>query len=973
MAANTEEFDLFFPLGEVNPQGWLNDFITPQLMRKKESVAYTLLYNNYALSTSPSVSSIKNVLNNEELFNLFIEANERKFKNEEKFVFINGKYSDILENNLSTNHFSSGNSQDLKEYILFMNSIKPFQMAFIQPYVRLYYGWKDDPKNKKSNFKFIEFPFSQYFDLNSILSNPNAFLEGSGIKSISNDIQFNLGTKKNCNININYFFSNMNILTRKIEVNKNKKDNQTSEDQPKYGFSFMKLFSNIGIKKEVLKLEYGYYVDPALESQHQIPLKICNFINTREVKKFGLLKTSHNFKFNKEGGVEISVTYVNLAEAFFESDNNIAIPNDSSSNQRIMGRLKAKSAGSLNLFQDYNKNREKLEEVKEKIQNLLMYQIKEPEKISKGQDTKEDLKRIKQKKIDALRQEEVEISKNLSLIKRQMTPYFKDVFITSIKDNFDLYSISFNTKKDDKSKSYLFNSSLNLISPKDGKEIKMCDLSSKQYNVDDFFRKESIPESVKSRLESILNRIFNTPREHINSDKRTGHIVFFPLRALIRVAYQMVNEDKNGDHLQIPSILFGNLTSRIYDKTFNINTGNILIELNYFQKWMHEKFYSKGFLDISFGQFIKEVIDDLVPEALYRNKTYPQNTTRITIQDYNPSFYIAKGWESFGVKNLVEENASDEYMKLFAQSVVSNNYDDSRFEPLIIYSKLNISTTKETTANNFSVSTSRQLELNESDDAARGIPHLIIGSDGGMFLNADFQQIDLKGLRSGIALQALTDDNSSYFFYQYSISAEVFGSSIFNHGSIICIPTPPLGLAGSDYDIGVVGYYKVKGLKDSIDANGTYKSVVSGDWFWSGGRYGKNGKPTTENDNKGKKITEILDYVPANTYDPASYIDLLIKTDIKTLTNFGIKTNKQTTKGNKKKPKEEKIKKPQDYTEGDISKRPSPSKPKTPSVPAGQSVIPKKCPAGSQAVGEDNNGNPICVDNNGKPVPSVPK
>jgi hypothetical protein len=238
-----------------------------------------------------------------------------------------------------------------------------------------------------------------------------------------------------------------------------------------------------------------------------------------------------------------------------------------------------------------------------------------------------------------------------------------------------------------------------------------------------------------------------------------------------------------------------------------------------------------------------------------------------------------------------------------------------------MYSKLNISTMKDTTANNFSVSTSKELQLNELDDAARGIPHLVIGADGGMFLNADFQQIDLKGLRSGIALQAMTDDNSSYFFYQYSLSAETFGSSIFKHGSIICIPTPPLGLAGSDYDIGIVGYYKVKGLKDSIDANGSYKSVVSGDWFWAGGRYGKNGKPVTENDNKGKKVSQILDYVPADAYDPAAYIDLLIKTDIKTLTNFGIKTNKQTTKGNKNKSKEPKTNKPQDYKEKENSKK----------------------------------------------------
>jgi len=913
--ANTEEFNLFFPFNELNPEGWLNDFITPQIMRNKESVAYSLLYNDFSKIIDNSAEPIKTILEKEKLFEAFLNANKNKFKNEEKFVFLNGKYSDILENNISTGHLAASNRDDLKDYILFMNGIKPFQMAFIQPYVKLYYGWKDNPKNKNEQFKFVEFPFSQYFELDKILSNPNAFMEGSGIKNVTNDIQFNLGTKKNCNISISYFFSNMNILTRKIPM-------KEGEPEPKYGFSFMKLFSNIGIKKEVLKLEYGYYVDPGLEHQHQIPLKICNYINTREVKKFGLLKTSHNFKFNKEGGVDISVTYVNLAEAFLDSDNNITIPADSSSNKQLINELKAKSAGAVTLLSEYNQNKLKLEETKEKIENLLLYQIKDAEKVKKGQDSIEDLQKTKKKRLENLRNLETEISKNLSLVKRQLVPYFKDVFVKTLQNNFDLYSISFNTKKDDKLKSYSLNASLNLISPDDGREIKFCDLASKEYKLDDFFRKDTIPENVKNKMEGILNRLFNTPREHINSDKRSGHIVFFPLRALIRAAYQMINEEVNQEQLYVPTILFGNLTARVYDKTYNINAGNILIELNYFQRWMHNKFYNKGFVDISFGHFVKELIDDLVPEVLYRNKTYPQNTTRITVQDFNPSFYIKKTWNNTNSKWFLEHtDPNSAFMAEFASNIRNNFYDDKNSEPLIVYSKLNISTLKETTANNFSVSNTRELQLNEAEDAKNGIPHLIIGSDGGMFLSADFQQIDLKGLRSGIALQAMTDENSSYFFYQYSLSAETFGSSIFNHGSIICIPTPPLGLAGSEYDIGIVGYYKVKGLKDSIDANGSYKSVVSGDWFWSGGRYGKNGKPTTENDNKGQKLSQILDYIPADTYDPASYIDLLIKTDIKTLTNFGLNTNKQKTKGNKNKPKEPNVKKPQDYSEKENAKK----------------------------------------------------
>lgn len=901
--SNTQELNLFFPLNHLNPMGWLNDFVTPQIMKDKNSIVYSMLYKNYENSMKQEVKDkIKEILEKTEsksedeksLFSNYITTNTKKFEAEKEFLYINGGYSDILENNISTRNLADGEETDTRKYLEFMNTIQPYQMAFFQPYMRLFYGWKDDPKNKNEKFQFIEFPFSQYFDLDTILSAPNAFMEGSGVKNINVETQFTIGTKRNSKISINYYFSNMNILTRKLEP--------PPGTNPKYGFSFMKLFSNIGIKKELIVLEYGYHVDPQLTSQHGIPEEICVLINSRETKKFGILKTGHNFKFNKEGGVEISVNYVNLAEAFLQSDNNIMIPTaEKFASAGIINRnVFKRSPGALQLVNQYKQQKEKLAKIKEDIEDITLAQRNNPERIDRNNSSLNDFLRQKKRRIDNLRKQEIETNKSINTFKRQMVPYFKNLFLDIITSNYDLYSISFNTKKDQESKKYSLNSDFNLISPFTGKEIKIADLSAKEYSVNDFFTSNSISTKVIDNMENILNRIFNAPRGLNNSDNKENHILFFPLRALIRAAYLTLDDPDTPGLPIVPAIIFGNLTCRVYDKTYNINTGNILIEVEAFQKWMHRKFINSGHIDISFGHFLKEIMDDLVPDAVYRNKTYPQPTTRISIQDYNPNFFIKENFFSSNLKYDLEHSSPTDKTMLKLSEYVYNSYQGANTKPLILYSKLNISTHNETTAGNYSVSSNKLLRLNEKEDATRGIPHLVIGSDRGLFLSADFNQIDLKGLRSGIALQAMTDENSSYFFYKYSISADVLGSSIFNHGSIICVPTPPLGLTGVEYDIGIVGYYKVKGLKETLDANGSYKTNISGDWFWDGGTFGKRGKITSATPNENKKITEIKDYVESDVYDPIKYVELLIETDINTLVNFGLNENKNDKKKDKK-------------------------------------------------------------------------
>jgi hypothetical protein len=460
-----------------------------------------------------------------------------------------------------------------------------------------------------------------------------------------------------------------------------------------------------------------------------------------------------------------------------------------------------------------------------------------------------------------------------------------------MRDNYDLYSISFNNKRqeDGDDIKYSMNVYFNLLGLT-GQEIFISKIVDKTYSLSDILRKSNPPPKVKAKMVDIANRNFNYQVDKKENDKKGSHIVFFPLRALIRAAFELLSPEEQE---QIPYILFGNFTSRIYGENFYINAGNILVEINTFQRWMFDKFYSKNAVDFSFGEFIKEVIDDLAPEALYRNKTHPQDTTRLTIQDYSPLFSIKKEFpeQPLLLKEALEETANDKNLNELRNNIVYATSDDKVYRPLIVYAKMDLPTMKEATTTSFSVSSNDELTLNEDQDASHGIPHLIIGSDGGMFMDVDFSQIDLKGLRTGIALQAVTDQNSSYFFYNYSIKTNVIGSSIFKFGSMIAIPSPPLGLVGAKYDIGIVGYYKVKDMSVTIDPTSGYKASVSGDWFYNP-RQGKHGNPHNSNIIKKVSQSEARDYILPSVLDPIKYINLLIKKDINTLVNFGLVTNK---------------------------------------------------------------------------------
>ena len=96
-----------------------------------------------------------------------------------------------------------------------------------------------------------------------------------------------------------------------------------------------------------------------------------------------------------------------------------------------------------------------------------------------------------------------------------------------------------------------------------------------------------------------------------------GNIMFFPLKALFFAAYSFLNDDEK---TKIPHMLFSNVMMKVGTSECSINIGDLLVESTTFQKWYYNKFFQKDRIDYPFGSFISDIMEDLVPQATYKNK-----------------------------------------------------------------------------------------------------------------------------------------------------------------------------------------------------------------------------------------------------------------------------------------------------------------------------------------------------------------
>lgn len=906
MAAK-DKINVYFPIVNLNPQGWISQFITPILSKTvpNRSGLANLFYDT--IINVENLQHLEKIGFSDKDIGNFITR--RSSIEEDKMIFLNGNFLDRFEVEEPLRE-STLEEKELAIYTKFMSTIKPHQQAFLQPYIKLQYGYRN---NKKEEFTWVDFPFTQKYDIDFILGPGKPRSEGSGITNVSTENQLNIATHINSQIRINFLFGNMQILTQEMNEDGIPTEKNTNKKFP-YGFSFLKLASNFDFNKEIIRLEYGRKVAPGFEEEiaggeGQL---LRSVIEKREKKVFLLSKTKHDFSFDEKGVIELSVYYNNFHDERMGLANNVAIPSPTPANSQALDLPITYG----NFLVKYKELMQQTKVLEEKIQQTM--KTDESQVLSKSKQEERNVT------ISKLNEDLAAANKNLNLIKRSLKPSLSTIFIDKIKSQGQLFAVSFKTTKD--KKVFKVETFISLIHPESGDFSKIYSYED-SYDMDQFLTRTPVPkgyESNNKKLEEDLTktyaRIFNSPydyKEKENTDKNYGHIMFFPLKALFSVAYSFLDEEEKKE---IPYMLFGNVLLKVGAKMVSVNIGDLLIETETFQKWYYEKFFRKDRLDYPFGVFIRDIMLDLVPEALHRNRTGFDDRSPTSAVKEVQYYLLDEPSEKLKQYVYIRNNLDDlkELSKMLSRIPTSNP------KPIIYFGQINNQTTQVPSPlfSNLGVS---EFKFNEEEDAKKGIPHIKIGADGGFFTKVGFSAQDFSKIRTAMALESLADKASRYFFFYYQLSIESMGTNMFNYDSVVCVPSNPLGGDSQENDTGVAGYYKVINISDNIDANNYYTSTSRADWVFN---------PKYADREKDKMVKApssdmiIKDRVDCSINDPKNYIEEVLENDVNTIINAQAQNmpqqdkKEEAKKDNEKKP--EKIEMKVDKEEKFGTKTPTP-------------------------------------------------
>jgi len=855
----SNELNVYFPLNHLNPQGWISEFITPILSRgeRKKSVLARLFYDKTFPGTPTQLAlynALRKGLGTDASFNKFIV--ERAGEKEDKFIFLNGRFLDIFEID-ETLKGQSVSSKDLQDYLLFMSSMKPYQAAFLQPYVKLQYGYKKTPRDK---FQFIDFPFKQKYDLDFILNNKNARSEGCGILDISVENKFNLSTHINSMIDIKFVFGNMNVLTQ--EINEQGTPCRKGETKLPYGLSFMKLVTNLDTKKEIIRLEYGRKVANGITgvSDHLISV-----IEAKEKKVYLLNKFKHDFGFDEKGVISLGVSFYNFHDTSLRAVNDISKPAPTSKNIENL-KIKKESLDKLKRLGDL-KNQSKL--LDEQLRN------------SKTEHEVGEISKIEQKrkefKIKDITKDLSRTNKTIALLMSGLKNELTTVFLDQIKSQGQLFSVRFNTIKTP-SDEFIIKTIFSIVHPDNGDFVDLVQNTS-TYNSSKFKENATIKEFIKTNkagteelLTRIFARIFNAPYDEKVKTSHYGNIMFFPLKALLSAGYMFLEKEEK---VSLPHMMFGSVLMKVGEETCSVNIGDLLVETGVFQQWYYNKFFKKDLLEYSFGAFITDILTDLVPEILYRN--------RVGFDDKSPTtaikqtqFYL----KSPPPKDLVEQVyfSSDETNLRKLSELISKNPTDKAL-PLIYHGQIN-NKTSQISSPMFTNLGNSEFKFDEIEDSKRGIIHIKIGADGGAVTAMNFMAQDFTKIRSALALEALSNKESRTFFFYYQTSATMLGNNMFDYDSVICIPSNPLGIDSEENDPGIAGYYKVKETTDTFSSTNEYTTVAKADWFYNPRNNNREKTKTASIPVASGKITDSVSILMTN---PVDHVIQLLENDVESI------------------------------------------------------------------------------------------
>ena len=274
--------------------------------------------------------------------------------------------------------------------------------------------------------------------------------------------------------------------------------------------------------------------------------------------------------------------------------------------------------------------------------------------------------------------------------------------------------------------------------------------------------------------------------------------------------------------------------------TYNINLADIPISLNYFIEWFMDQSISRERHIYPFLNFVRDLANKLLTSVFSDQAQSFTNITRQNLQ-LRTNFFSAKAardengqsvdtlqskrnilpnQEQFTRINL--DQAFDEQLARGLSLLQRPEEGDDAYHYMLLYA----------------VNAERTQELvgNPATDARKGIYHLSIGKDRGIFKKVNFTKTDIPGLReSRFETDVVSNATGlSILANVYDIEVNMFGTTQFVPGMKMYLD--PGGLGGSlgqpnqpssaAYKLGIGGYHTIYRVQSFIEA-GKFETTIN--------------------------------------------------------------------------------------------------------------------------------------------------
>jgi len=689
-----------------------------------------------------------------------------------------------------------------------------------------------------------------------------------------------MGNILSVKVNANFFFQNTNVLTENRTINGKKLP---------YGFSFLKLVDFLDSSREELVVEYGWGVSNFTDAAI-IPLEMQDLIREKERKRWKLKYVGHDFNIAQDGSVKLGVNFTTsqMADVYMRNDVGILNNKTAISQQPMSNEIKEQ----MKIYTDLREASLSLEkEIKnlEKDARIVKRDLAYNKTARGGLISKLKTYSAKRKGLLA---KKYKADVQMNNLRKRLGPFVKSIYIDTIINNYEMFALTFyagdEENTDGEGRTFTLDSDLNLIVPgKEKREFKKLKSFITKFDAGQFDsiflnRLGETPDERNSFLDKLAGNLFNRPKGLMDKgekkDKKFGYIMFFPLRSLLSAAYNMLSDDEKTKY---PYIALGNIPARSLGHDYVINLGDVLIEVETFQKWYHENYYSKNRLEYSFGDFLDDIMKELVPQAIYNSGTgiFGQNKLGVI----KPIVFEANLKGSKSDQNLIKSlylNYSSTDLRKFNNKVLKPGQKTRQeTSSLVLYTiARNPSSNK--------ISPFLKLKLgdtafNEKQDSKFGVSHIKIGAGLGLLRNISFSAKDFSGLRTALWAEGMKDSPATRIRYKYSANVDLIGNNVLFKGGYFAISPNSLGLVDTTYDPGIVGYYFIQTVTDDI-SRGNYQTTVNGLWVHNPAMDKNRAEISLNQETNDDRLpTELIHTVE-------NYIEELLSLDPRTLDKSGV-------------------------------------------------------------------------------------